>query len=580
MMKIVQTLHSWRELYKKYNLLLAPGQKWHILGFFICIILGALLETVSIGFVLPLIVVLIDPAAEDKYVLLRKFCSVTGIYEQDKLLLALLIIFLAVVLFKNLFLYIMNIYRRDFTVASSCWAQQHLFNIYLHCDYEDIINKDSSELIRNIVNFPPQIFALLNSILRLLAEVLVLVFVLSMLFWINWRITLLICVSCCLLTLFVYKVFLRREHQLGAESNLVYIKAMNSVRDAILGFKELKLLDKERFFYETMCENVKANMFLEKEKSKYAMITPHIIECVVFASACIYIVFLVSFGVEVSEITAQLGVAAIAALRIIPAFNRINGAGHYIAVYLASLELLSDEVVQYLREEEMYSFPHYELLPFKDSVELRDVTFRYALGRKNILSEANFKLIKGQKVGVVGLSGAGKTTFVDLFLGYLYPQKGGVFVDGVDIMTNIKGWMKNLGYIPQMIFMLNDTIRNNVLFGTFPEGDEKVWHALEKAQLADFVRSLPDGLDTVIGERGIRISGGERQRVGIARCLYNDAEILVFDEATSALDSVTEKQLMREIYALEKTMVIISHNETILSECDVVYKVQDGKVYC
>ncbi len=198
-----------------------------------------------------------------------------------------------------------------------------------------------------------------------------------------------------------------------------------------------------------------------------------------------------------------------------------------------------------------------------------------------VLFHADMVIPIGCSVGIVDSSGAGKTTVVDLLLGLLDVQSGQVLCDGVNVVKHDQAWLSHIGYIPQMISMLDDTIRANVVFGhTGGETDDRVWNALEKAQLGDFVQSLPNGLDTNIGERGIRISGGQRQRIGIARALYSNPEILVFDEATSALDNETEAAIMESINALHghKTMVIIAHRLTTIKECDIVYRVENGRI--
>ena len=188
----------------------------------------------------------------------------------------------------------------------------------------------------------------------------------------------------------------------------------------------------------------------------------------------------------------------------------------------------------------------------------------------------------GTSVGIVGPSGAGKTTAVDILLGLLKPQRGMVCADNVDIKDGYGSWLSHLAYIPQMIYMLDDTIRANVAFGFTSDqiDDEQVWRALDEAQLGDFIRTLPEGLDTTIGERGVRLSGGQRQRIGIARALYTDPELLIFDEATSALDNETEAAIMESINSLhgKKTMIIIAHRLTTINECDIVYRVENGKI--
>ena len=216
-------------------------------------------------------------------------------------------------------------------------------------------------------------------------------------------------------------------------------------------------------------------------------------------------------------------------------------------------------------------------LPVHREIQLQDITYRYPRGNTYVFRNADVTFKVGESIGIVGPSGAGKTTIIDIMLGLLHPESGKVLADGVDVQSNYKGWLRNIGYIPQSIFMFNTSIRKNVAFGVPEEDieDEKVWKALKQAQIDDFVRSQKYGLDSGIGERGVRISGGQRQRIGIARALYNDPEIMIFDEATSALDNDTETAIMEAIEALhgKKTLIIVAHRLTTIQNCDYVYRV-------
>ena len=250
---------------------------------------------------------------------------------------------------------------------------------------------------------------------------------------------------------------------------------------------------------------------------------------------------------------------------------------------------VSDNLQQEIRDESISYDPEtyrkkkdVEKLSVKDKVELKDIVYRYPGTDTLIFDHADMEIPIGKSVGIVGTSGAGKTTAVDILLGLLKLQQGQILADGVEVREHYQSWLKNIGYIPQFIFMIDSTIRKNVAFGYQDEDidDEKVWRALKEAQLDEFVRGLPEGLDTGIGERGIRISGGQKQRIGIARALFEDPEILVLDEATSALDNETEAAIMDSINRLhgKKTLIIIAHRLQTIEKCDMVYRVEHGKV--
>ena len=293
---------------------------------------------------------------------------------------------------------------------------------------------------------------------------------------------------------------------------------------------------------------------------------------------------LVSQGESVKEVTAVLSAFVVAAVRMMPCANRINNQLTSMAFYQPFFMGVSDNLQDEISGENTdMSFAEVakEKLPVKKSIELRDITYHYPNAEPLIFDHANMEIPVGAAVGIVGASGAGKTTVVDILLGLLDIQTGGVYADGVSIKENYRSWLKNVGYIPQMIFMLDDTIRKNVAFGIAGEeiDEERLWEVLKEAQLDEFVKSLPEGADTSIGERGIRISGGQRQRIGIARALYYDPEVLILDEATSALDNDTEAAIMDSINSLHgrKTLIIIAHRLQTIEKCDMIYRVENGK---
>ena len=275
---------------------------------------------------------------------------------------------------------------------------------------------------------------------------------------------------------------------------------------------------------------------------------------------------------------------AAAALVLLPAVNRINNQINAMAYFEPFLMNVSDNLQDDIDDKntDMTFAADVDKLAISKNITFEGITYSYPGSDVKILDKADFEIPIGSSIGIVGTTGAGKSTLVDILLGLLKPSEGIIKADGADIKDNYRGFLKNVGYIPQMIFMLDDTIRNNVAFGIPAEeqNEERIWEALKEAALDDFVRGLPQGLDTGIGERGIRISGGQRQRIGIARALYSDPEVLILDEATSALDNETENLIMESInrFMGRKTLVIIAHRLQTIEKCDMVFRVGDGRI--
>lgn len=303
------------------------------------------------------------------------------------------------------------------------------------------------------------------------------------------------------------------------------------------------------------------------------------------AAMFIVVAVLIGNGTELQSIIPMLTAVAMAAIRLLPSVNRISGALNKISYG----EPMLDKVIENMHVLEKNPAQtndgkrHGLSVPkLRELLKFERISYHYPSSEEPVLSNASMTIRRGESVGIVGPSGAGKTTSVDIILGLLNPQSGQVLVDGVNIKNDLHGWLSQIGYIPQMIFMLDDTIRANVAFGE-QKGDiddAKVWCALREAALEEFVRSLPEGLDTQIGERGVRLSGGQRQRIGIARALYQNPEVLIFDEATSALDNETESAIMESIHGLRgtKTMIIIAHRLTTIEACDRIFRVEHGKI--
>ena len=564
-----------KRIVQQYRLILDSSQIHRVLLFFVCILVGGLLETLSISMIFPLILTILDMSFWEQNLIIQRVFLAFHIHNQKQMIIFFMLLLCVAFLLKNLFVYLTQIYQRQFIVKGSYETSLKLFNIYLHCDYEELLSKNSNDIIANISSLVSKIYVLLEAFLNLLSELIVAVSMVLFMFYINWGVTALFAVLMFSLLLLYQKVLKKKIRQNGKLSNEYYLKGLSSVNEAMAGIKEIQLMNREKYFYNIFKDNGYKNVCLEKKQKKYTAAPAHITEITVIGGMAIYIISTVMLKDNLSMLIAQISVIALVAIRLIASSNRINLYMNNISYYRPSLDKITDDFLKYLKETGSYKFDEVKPICFEKEIQFDHVSYCYPNTERYVVKDISFTIKKGQKVGIVGKSGVGKTTIADLLLGYLKPSEGCIRVDGTDIQENWKGWASLIGYIPQMIFMLDDTIQNNIVFGSDIISEQSVKEAIDKAQLSEFIASLPDGLNTRIGERGIRLSGGQRQRIGIARALYCDPQVLVLDEATSSLDRDTEREVMKSAYkaANDRTMIIISHNMQTLHGCDVIFQI-------
>jgi len=374
-------------------------------------------------------------------------------------------------------------------------------------------------------------------------------------------------------------------YKAGKDNQDYYSGLFKWISQTVQGIKEVKINTKEQYFVDEYKKCGKGYVDAVQKYSLYNNIPKLLIEAACVAVMVGYMIVLVLRGNSTENMLTVFSTLAAAAFVLLPCVNRINNQINSIAYFEPFFMGVSDNLQDEIGDRKVdmsFATDSDEKLPVKQSIELRDITYAYPGTEKLIFDHANLTIPVGTSVGIVGTTGAGKSTIVDILLGLLEVQGGQVLADGVDIREHYRQWLKNVGYIPQMIFMLDDSIRKNVAFGVPDDeiDESRVWEVLKEAQLDEFVRTLPDGLDTGVGERGIRLSGGQRQRISIARALYHDPEVLILDEATSALDNDTEAAIMDSINRLHgrKTMVIIAHRLQTIEKCDTVFRVESQKV--
>jgi ATP-binding cassette subfamily C protein len=485
---------------------------------------------------------------------------------------------------KNLFLAATQYIRHKIVGESVAFLACTVVKGYLTVPYPFHFRRNSAELIRNADSTVHVVFGtVMSAAVAVVSEVLVALGIGIVLLISAPRITLIVATLVVSMIMLLLRVTRRLTVRYGRESHLLRRTILQSLQQALGGIKELRALGRERFFYDTFARAQSQVLSLGYTQATLAALPQFVIETVFVSGALVVIALATVSGRSNVEGLSLLGLFSYAAFRIVPSMNRITWRINEIRAgrrpvedLFADFVLISKHDFDDLREQRA------DDKPFRDRIALDRVSYVYPGTDKKALDEVCLTIRCGESVGIVGPTGAGKSTLVDLLVGLLQPSSGRITIDGVDLAQLSRAWNRHIGYVPQAIFLTDDTLRRNIALGIPDDhvGEQRVWNAVRLAQLESFIRSLPAGLDTYVGERGVRLSGGERQRVGIARALYHDPEVLVFDEATSALDNATEAELTRAIEALrgEKTLVIIAHRLTTVRRCDRLAFVLDGRI--
>lgn len=515
----------------------------------------------------------------------QKICSIlhlSGTVEFSVLAI-LFLIFLYIA--KNSFQFFLQKSLYRFVYTNQFHTAANLMKNFVKRDYEFYLNAETSVIQRSITADVSNMYALILSVLQIASESIVALFLVIALAMQDPVMTVVIAVLL-LVTLVVIKNIIKPIMNRTGKENQDYGASMFSwIAQTIQGIKDIKVAGKEQYFINEYCKVGEGYVKAMERFSLFNNTPKLLIETVCIAGLLGYILVLIVSGADVSAMISLFAAFGIAAMRLLPAASRINNQMTSMAFNEPFFFNVSDNLVEETNEQNTdisYAVVAKEKLPVTRAVTLQDITYHYPNSDKLIFDHASVTFPIGKSIGVVGASGAGKTTIIDIVLGLLNLQGGKVLADDVDIQSHYREWLANVGYIPQMIFLLDADIRKNVAFGIPEEeiDDEKLWYALREAQLDEFIKTLPDGVYTGIGERGIRLSGGQRQRIGIARALYNDPEVLILDEATSALDNDTEAAIMDSINRLhgKKTLLIIAHRLQTIEKCDMVYRVENGAI--
>lgn len=577
------------KIIRKLKVLLDKKQKWRMAFLVVLMLIGAVLETLGVSLILPVMNIILEENAVEKHWYLKWIVDTFNIDGTRNLTIFVMVALILAFVIKNVFLFFQQKATLKFVYTNQFATSRRMMINYMQRPYEYYLNADTAVIQRSITSDVNNMYGLILALLQLLSEAIVFIALVAISFATDVMMTITVTVLLVAILILIKEVIKPTMQRAGQENQDFYSGLFKWINQSVTGIKEIKIAGKEPYFINeySKCGNGYVNAV--QRYTLYNSTPRLLIETVAIAGMVLYLLVMLIRGADAVDIMPQITLLALVAMRLIPCANRMNTYLTSISYFEPFLLGVSDNLQTEIRDESVnYDEGHYakkievQKLPVTKEIELRDITYKYPNTEKYIFDHAGFEIPVGKSIGIVGTSGSGKTTIVDVMLGLLETESGQILADGEDVSNNYQGWLKNIGYIPQTIFMLDSSIRKNVAFGVPDEDidDSKVWQALKEAKLDEFVKGLPEGLDTGIGERGIRLSGGQRQRIGIARALFEDPELLVLDEATSALDNETEAAIMESINSLHgrKTLVIIAHRLQTIEKCDMVYRVLEGKI--
>ena len=539
------------------------------------VIIGMFLETVSLGIVVPIIGILTQDNYQEKY---PWIVDLFGSLSREELISAVMVAMVFIYIVRSLFLFWSLWIQKGFSASVSGRLSQSLFSIYLRQPYMFHLQRNSSTLMRNAKNATSVVTCGVDPFLVLLTDGLVAIAMFSLLIYVEPIGTLAVLLVFGVSTLLFQRLTRRRIDNWGYRVDYHETKILQHLQEGFGGAKDVKILGRENEFLSQHEKHLGESIRINRIYNVILTLPRSFMEIITIVGLCLLVVSMVVRDRPLSDIVPILGLFAAAAFRVMPSINRLLMATQTLIFNRSIIASVYRDFL--LDSPEVNSAQRVE--PFAKQLELKDVSFKYPTAATPSLQDVSLVVKRGEAVGFVGPSGAGKSTLVDVILGLFAPTSGVVSVDGSDVHQNLRNWQNQIGYVPQAIYLTDDTLRRNVAFGLNDENidDDLVREAIHLAQLQEFVSTLPDGLETVVGERGVRLSGGQRQRIGIARALYHKPSVLVLDEATSSLDTTTEHGVMQAVKALQgsKTVIIVAHRLSTVEYCDRIYRIEDSRI--
>ncbi len=573
------------DILSKLSLILTRKQKKIAVAVFFMSILGALLETIGVSVMLPFVQIIIDPYSIVNNNIVKNVLSgfdILSIDEIQLMVVAALIVFF-IYLIKNIYMVLLSYTRTKFAAMIKRDVSVYMMNADLHQGYPFFLSSNVAELQRGVSGDVNGVYTIISMLYKFSSEALTMLSICIFVLVTDYKIAIItvgIAAVCILMATIITKKYIKELAIRFRKYDTVTRKYSYRIFE---GIKEIMVMNKQDFFIEEF-RNANQRQLSASVKQEVAAESPSYIYEFVCVSALLIAICFRSLSVtDKTQFIANMAAVVVAVFRIMPSMGRITNYLNNIMFNLPSLNATCENIKNandYMASLQETKESSETELEFNREIKIENISWKYSDESPWIIRNLNLTIKKGESVALIGKSGAGKSTLSDIILGLLKPQYGRVLVDEKNIENSPSGWNKLVGYVPQSVYLLDDTIRRNVAFG-LPDNeinDDLVWSALKQADLFDYVKKLPNGLETILGERGVRFSGGQRQRIAIARVMYYNPEILIFDEATSALDNKTEEVVMQSIDALmrKKTLIIIAHRLSTIAQCDNIYEITDG----
>jgi len=560
---------------KKIDFVIGKKYRGKMIFLVILLFVGMFLEIIGLGSLIPLLSVISSPDSLNKISIINNSDYLSNL-DYKGLILFILVTVVFLYIFKSLFLSYLTYRQNRFLANVNANISSRLFLMYINQPFGYHANNNSSELIKNLQSEVKMFGVYHTAIISVIVEIGLFLSVLFTLILVEpiGAVTVGGFLGGLAFLFFTYsKKKLTNWGTIRAEAET---KISKILFETFGGIKEVKLFNVDYYFYSIYSKNNSIRSDVTSNSNTLNQLPRFYLELISVLGLTLFIGIMLLQGKDVPTLIATIGVFVAAVFRLIPSINKIITAFQNLKYHNSSVNIIYNEFLNLSNNHKPKTKINFSL---KNKLVISGLTFKYNNDSNFILDNINLEIISGETIGIIGGSGQGKSTFINLICGLYKPLKGIILSDKKNIADDIFSWNKIIGYVPQEVFIIDDTIENNILFGRDKNvvNNDSLYKAIKLAQLDEFTQNLPMGLKTKIGERGAQISGGQKQRIGIARALYYDPPLLIFDEATSSLDFKTEDLIMNSIYSLKgRTKFIISHRQSTLKECDKVYEIKNS----